>query len=167
MEQDYNQDCSFAKDKNRFRYRAAAIIIENDCVLLASNETVDYFYSIGGAVHLGETAEKAVVREVIEETGVQYEIERLAFVHENFFTDDIGFFNGIDCHEVAFYFLMKQRGTKKLNSNSYCMDGKEFMNWMPISELKNHKIYPIFFAEKLAKLAKQVEHIVTIEDTNE
>ena len=50
--------------------RAAAIIVENDCALFACNETDDYFYSIGGGVHHGETAEDAVLREVFEETGV-------------------------------------------------------------------------------------------------
>lgn len=34
---------------------------------------------------MGETAEDAVKREVLEETGVAYEADRLAFIHENFF----------------------------------------------------------------------------------
>lgn len=77
-------DCDFTKENNRFRYRAAAIIIEDGCVLFAGNEKEDYFYSVGGGVHIGETAEEAVKREVFEETGVTYETERLAFIHENF-----------------------------------------------------------------------------------
>lgn len=39
---------------------------------------------------MGETAEDAVRREVREETGVDYEIERLAVVHENFFDNTRG-----------------------------------------------------------------------------
>ena len=31
-------DCGFTKENNWFRYRAAAIIVENDCVLFAGNE---------------------------------------------------------------------------------------------------------------------------------
>ena len=57
-------DCGFTKENNWFRYRAAEIIIENDCVLFASNEKDDYLYSIGGGVHMGETAQDAVLREV-------------------------------------------------------------------------------------------------------
>ncbi|HAG43793.1 MAG TPA: NUDIX hydrolase, partial [Clostridium sp.] len=30
-------DCGFTKENGRFRYRAAAIIIENGCVLFAKN----------------------------------------------------------------------------------------------------------------------------------
>ena len=57
-------DCGFTKENRWFRYRAAAIIVENDCALFACNETDDYFYSIGGGVHHGETAEAAVRRDV-------------------------------------------------------------------------------------------------------
>ena len=33
---------------------------------------------------MGETSGQAVKREVLEETGVPYEIDRLAVIHENF-----------------------------------------------------------------------------------
>lgn len=35
-------DCGFTKGNNWFRYRAAAIIIENGCVLFAGNELDKY-----------------------------------------------------------------------------------------------------------------------------
>ena len=54
------KDCGFQSKNKRFRYRAAAIIVENDCVLFAGNEINDYYYSIGGGVHIGETAEEAI-----------------------------------------------------------------------------------------------------------
>ena len=64
------KDCCFTQEKDWFRYRAAAIIIEDGCVLLVGNEKEDYLYSVGGGVHMGETAEQAVAREVYEETGL-------------------------------------------------------------------------------------------------
>ena len=85
-------DCGFTKENNWFRYRAAAIIIESDCVLFVGNKNEDYLYSVGGGVHMGETAEDAVRREVFEETGVHYEIDRLVIIHENFFNLSL-FFN--------------------------------------------------------------------------
>ncbi len=54
---------------------------------------------------------------------------------------------------------------KTLNSNSICAEGKEYMNWIPISELKNHKVYPTFFADKLKDIPDQIVHIVTKELT--
>ncbi len=76
--------------------------MENGCVLFAGNELEDYYYSIGGGVHHGETAEDAVKREVLEETGVPYEIDRLAVIHENFFTQSSGTLKGLNCHEISF-----------------------------------------------------------------
>lgn len=156
------KDCSFRSEDHYFRYRAAAIIIENGCVLMAGNEASDYYYSVGGGVHLGETAEEAVVREVLEETGIRYEIGRLAFIHECFFDGD-GSATGLHCHEVAFYFLMKPRGSQKLDSDSVCSEGREFMHWIPLDELEKHKAFPVFFAEKLQNIPMYVEHIVTVE----
>ena len=43
---EYN--CGFTKDNKWFRYRAAAIIIEESCVLFAGNEIDDYYYLFGG-----------------------------------------------------------------------------------------------------------------------
>ncbi|WP_425449311.1 NUDIX hydrolase [Dethiothermospora halolimnae] len=157
-----NIDCGFTKENGWFRYRAAAIIIEDDCVLFAKNEIDDYYYSIGGGVHIGEKAEDAVRREVLEETGIPYEIERLAFTHENFFNGS-GSLDGYKCHEIAFYFLMKSRGTKKLNSNSYSAGTREHMHWLPINQLENYKAFPAFFKDKIKSIEDKVEHIVTYE----
>ena len=94
------EDCGFTKENKWFRYRAAAIIIEEGYVLFAGNEIDDYYYSIGGGVHMGETSEQAVKREVLEETGVPYEIDRLAVIHENFFDENQGTLKGMDCQSL-------------------------------------------------------------------
>ncbi len=156
-------DCCFNKENNRFRYRAAAIIIEDDCVLFAGNEKEDYFYSIGGGVHMGETAEAAVLREVYEETGVHYEIDYLGVIHENFFRENSGTLQGLNYHEVSFYFMMKPRGTKELRSNSYTMGVKEEMHWIPIKELDKYKAFPSFLKDYLSEEHQGIEHIVTDE----
>lgn len=156
------KDCCFTNGIDWFRYRAAAIIIENGEVLMATNEKCDYYYSVGGGVHMGETAEEAVIREVYEETGILYEIDRLAYIHENFFDGD-GMLEGFHCHEIALYYLMKPRGTQILNSNSYCPEGKEYMKWLSIDELDHLQVYPLFFKEKLQNIKNCVEHIVTVQ----
>ena len=156
-------DCGFTKEQKWFRYRAGAIIIEDGCVLFAGNQNENYLYSIGGGVHMGETAEEAVKREVFEETGVNYEIDRLAVIHENFFNENSGTLKGLDCHEICFYFLMKPRGTKELNSNSYTFGVREEMHWIPISDLDKYKAFPSFLKEYLSREHSGTEHIVTDE----
>ncbi len=155
-------DCGFTRSENWFRYRAAAIIVEEGQVLFVGNEKEDYLYSVGGGVHMDETAEDAVRREVFEETGLNYEIDRLAVIHENFFSD----FNYPHCHEIAFYFLMKPKGTKpQLKCDSVSSGGvKEYLRWIPIEELGNYKAFPEFMQGYLQTMPEGVVHIVSREN---
>lgn len=156
-------DCGFRRANNRFRFRAAAIIVEDNCVLFAGNDVDDYYYSIGGGVHLGETSEEAVKREVFEETGVEYEVDRLAVIHENFFIGSSDL-KGVDCHEIALYYMMKPKGNKTLNSQSFTKSGvKESMHWIPIVELEKYNAYPSFMKEYLQSDYIGVRYIITDE----
>lgn len=156
-------DCGFTRETKWFRYRAAAIIVEDGCVLLAGNDRDEYFYSVGGGVHVGETAEAAVVREVWEETGVSYAVDRLAVIHENFFSGT-GIIDKLDCHEISFYFLMKPRGNRKVNCQSTTADGvAEHMHWILISDLDKYHAYPVWLKEYLQSPAQGIAHIVTRE----
>lgn len=159
------RNCAFCVGNKWFRYRAAAIIVEDGYVLFAGNEKADYLYSIGGAVHAGETAESAVKREVFEETGVEYEVDRLAVIHENFFYDSFGLNEKLDCHEVAFYYIMKPRGNRELKSESYTMGVRESMHWIPLEKLGEYKAFPSFISEYLQTEHRGIEHIVTDERT--
>ena len=156
-------DCGFTDGDKWFRYRAAAIIVEDGFVLFARNEIDDYFYSIGGAVCVGETSEDAVRREVLEETGVAYEVDYLAVIHENFFNENKGSLRGKNCHEISFYYFMKPRGTKMLNSNSYTLGVKENMYWIPINELEKYKAFPSFMKSYLQTEHTGIQHIITDE----
>ena len=159
-----NEDICFqTKDNRRFRLRAAASIIENAYVLFATNAAESYYYTVGGGVRLGETVEQTVVREVKEETGVDYKIDRLAFVQENFFKRDDGMLKDLECHEITFYFLMKPRGTQQLNSHSKALNNTvdEQMVWLPVDKLAEYEAYPFFFREKLKNIPLYPEHIVT------
>ena len=157
------KNCGFMNGTDWFRYRAAGIIVEDGCVLFAGNEREDYYYSIGGAVHMGETAEEAVLREVFEETGVNYEIDRLAVINENFFNENTGALKGYECHEICLYFLMKPRGTQELNSNSWTFGVREEMVWIPIEKLDEYKVFPSFMKDYLSRDHAGVEHIITDE----
>lgn len=112
---------------------------------------------------MGETAEEAVKREVFEETGVEYEVDHLAVVHENFFIGS-NHLKGIKCHEIAFYYMMKPKGNTNLYSMSYTNDGvRETMHWIPIDELSQYKAYPSFMKDYLQSEHTGIEHIITDE----
>lgn len=159
---DRDDDCRFISDDRYFQVRAGAVIIEDGCVLLAKNDAADYYYSVGGGVKLLEYTEDAVKREVFEETGIEYQIDRLLFIHENFFVDE-AVLKGKTFHEISFYYLMKPQGKKEINKESFCFAGRERMCWIPLENLKNLQVYPEFFKDKLMNLSENVEHIVTDE----
>jgi ADP-ribose pyrophosphatase YjhB (NUDIX family) len=156
-------DLGLQKENMWFRYRAGAIIVEDGCVLLVTNSNEDYYYSVGGGVKWGESSMDAVKREVFEETGVNYEVDRLAVIHENFFGDNSGTLKGLECHEIAHYYLMKPHGTKELNSNSITHGAKEIMTWIPINELHKYKAFPSFLKDYLTGERSGIVHIVTHE----
>ena len=84
------------------------IILKDGKFLMAGNDRDDYLYSVGGRLQFGETAEEAVVREVEEETGRRLEVDRLGFVHENYFYGDVPGVNaGKLVYEVSLFFYMK------------------------------------------------------------
>lgn len=155
-----NKDCRFDVENQRFQFRAGAVIVEENCVLLAKCDAADYYYSVGGAVKLGETAEEAVKREVFEETGIEYEVERLLCVHENFFVDE-SVLKGVTFHEVCFYFLMKSQGKKEINKESFSSSSREYMHWVPIEKLSEVEAFPVFLKDKLLNSSENVLHIIT------
>ena len=87
-----------------FNYRAGAIIIDSDEILMVKNSGSSFYYTVGGRVKLGEASRDVILREAYEETQLNLEIDRLAFIHENFFVSSE---NGQKYHEICFFFLMK------------------------------------------------------------
>ena len=156
------KNCCFEKDKKWFRFRAAGIIIEEGCILMAKNAVDDYYYSIGGGVHMGEDSISAVKREVFEETGIHYEVDRLAFINEAFFMGD-GSLYGKECHVVEFFYLMKPRGTKEINSNSFEFGLPEDMCWLPTDKLDDYKLFPLFYKDKLKQIPEVITHYISKE----
>lgn len=150
------EDISYTNGHQRFRYRAAAIIIEEGAICFMSSPSEDYHYSVGGAVQFGETTEEAVLREVIEETGQQYEIDRLVCFHENFFSNSNGVLRGLDCHEICLYYLMKPKGKQFQGQIE-----DETLHWIPIQELENHRVFPTFIPQILKGLDMGIQHIIT------
>ncbi|MGC3955911.1 MAG: NUDIX domain-containing protein [Propionicimonas sp.] len=157
------RECGFDVDGDWFRYRAGAVILDRGRVLMARNEVDPYHYSIGGGVRHGETAEDAVRREVLEETGVAMEIDRLVFVHQNFFAGSGGL-AGRRCHEVALYFLMRYDSTP-LGGDSTTLDSaREWHEWVELDRYGlDRPAHPSFFATELRSLGDAPKLITTRE----
>lgn len=118
-----NNDLSVQAGNGILNIRVGAIIMQGDKVLMVGNEDSDYFYSVGGRIKFGESAQDAVIREVFEETGVHMQVERLGFVHENFFAGDTASNFGKEIYEISFFFFMKVPENFTPTCNSFTENG--------------------------------------------
>ena len=154
-----NKDMCVACDDGILNIRVGAIIMKDGKILMVGNERANYLYSVGGRIKFGETAEEAIVREVFEETGVKMEIDRLGFVHENYFYGDAPTNRGKLIYEVSFYFYMKVPADFTPVSESFTEDNsKEHLKWVLLDD--DIKMYPEFFRTELKNAADTVKHFV-------
>ena len=147
-------------DDGILNIRVGAIIMKDGKLLMAANKAHDYYYSVGGRIKFGETAEQAVKREVLEETGTDLEIARLGFVHENFFVGDISTNMGKKIYEISFYFYMQVPENFEPVCKSFTEDGeKEYLEWVAVDSDKTY--YPEFLRTELKNITNDVKHFVT------
>lgn len=157
-----NRDMAVQCENGFINIRVGAIILKDGKLLMVGNNRSDYLYSVGGRIKFGETAEQAVIREVFEETGVNMEIDRLGFVHENYFYGDAATNFGKLIYEISFFFYMKVPKNFVLKCDSFTEDdSKEYLTW--ISPNDERTIYPAFFKTELQKTMNGVRHFVTDE----
>ena len=156
------QDICLPVGKGYVNVRVGAIIQKDGKILMVGNGDVDHFYSVGGRIQIGESAEDAVRREVLEETGCALEIDRLGFIHEDFFWGDSPAKLGKLIYEIAFYFYMKTPADFKPCGDSFTEDGNgERLEWIAPDTEKT--IYPRFFRTELKDPVPWVRHILTDE----
>lgn len=157
------KDICFTKENSWFRYRTGAFILKDGKMLFVKSKFGGYFYMIGGGVSLGETSVDCIEREILEETGINAKVERLAVVTENFFKGKGGILEGLDCHTIEFYYLVKVIDDSNVFSKTD--DGEELV-WIPIAEIKNSFFKPSFIPEKIDEIinGKNILHIIEERD---
>ena len=143
--------------------RAGAIIMKDGKILMAGNRKYpEYLYTVGGRLKFGETAEEAIIREVREETGITMEIDRLGFVHENYFHGTAPSKRGKLVYEISFFFYMKVPEDFAPICNKPTEDELgEYLCW--IESDAPIRYYPEFFRTELYHPSQGVKYFVTDE----
>ncbi len=118
----------------------------------------------GGSVKFFEIAQEACVREVFEETGVWFSIDRLGFVQEAYFVcDGVVHFDKL-IYEIAYFFYMNVpddfEPVCKAHSSEFSVS--ENCCWFDLNDLCGGRfnIYPQFFREELLNPSKFVKYIL-------
>jgi ADP-ribose pyrophosphatase YjhB (NUDIX family) len=144
-----------------FHYRVAGVAVDAEHVLLHRTELDDFWSLPGGHVNVGEMAEDALRREMLEEMGVPVAVGRLLWVVENFFHH-----GGAPHHELGLYFLIDLGAGSPLY-DTVAFAGQEGalrveFQWFPRRPdvLLPLPVLPLWLAEGLVTLPETPRHIV-------
>ena len=161
-------DVTFHADGGWFIYRVGAILVRDGRALMAHNDRDHYHYSVGGRVHLGESADDALRREVIEELGAPPASQQLVVINENFFPMDQ---HEGDVHEICLYYVITMPPDWELdNGRESWADGvagdvpmAEWYEWVPLDRFGEMRVYPTWLPAELAHPWVGIRHIITRE----
>lgn len=151
-------DITFTHDNMRFKYRASALIIENDHILLQNFN--DYWTPPGGKVQMLEDSKTALKREVLEELCTDIDVVQCAiFIEQTYHLQERSF------HELGVYYFCH---SKSLWDRGMSIVGNENgedleYRWFPINEIDKINIQPAILKEKLLDENKDFEHIINHE----
>lgn len=150
-------DISFSTAEGAFNFRVAAIIVNNGRLLIMRDEGIPHDYLPGGRVHLHETVEAALQRELREELDVSLPEHRPVFFAESFFD-----FRGMPHHELGVYHLMQAPAELLARGDAFTrIEGDEIhhFRWVPFGELAALDFFPLFLKDRINSLPESPEFL--------
>lgn len=155
-------DIKFWKEEGSFKFRVCGVIKVGDKFLI-NNCDDSWFWSYpGGHVQLGESTETAVKREVLEETKIDCDIEKLLAVVELFFDRE----DGKIFHEIGFYYLLKPKNIVEsvdfvLQENDNGKLRNHQFKWVDMDTLESLDVRPTDL-KKVLRQNLENQHIIHV-----
>ena len=157
---DVGMDISFKTAEGRFNYRVAGLIIENNKLLIVTDDQSPYYYLPGGRVLMNELSEEAIIREIGEELNIRVKVKRMLWFNENFFCDE---HYDEKFHEICLYYLLDIADNNLQREDEFVVTEKErkfTFFWKDINEIKNLDLRPSFIRNDILYLPQSIVHKV-------
>jgi 8-oxo-dGTP pyrophosphatase MutT (NUDIX family) len=128
---------------------ARAVIVRNDQILLCKSKKHqnNFFFLPGGHVDPGEGAQESVVRELLEESGQEFEVKRFLGCLEYQFDKESG--NNC-CHDhelnLVFQLVSKHKPVPVVSQESHIE-----LKWVSFDDLRTIDLRPDTFVDLLEK----------------
>lgn len=155
-----DKDWIFATEEYICDLRTVAVLVKGDKLLVQRDRDGEEYALPGGHVKIGETLEAGLIRETMEEMGVEIRCKRLLWSEECFWE-----WKGRQAHNIAFYFEIEVCDGYDIPDNGEFVSQKDncdvVIGWMPLDKLKDIVIYPEFLKEEIYHLDGPVKHFVS------
>jgi 8-oxo-dGTP pyrophosphatase MutT (NUDIX family) len=150
----------YRNETGHFLYRVAGVATLGEKVLVHYFEDEpDMFVLPGGRVEMGETAEEAVAREMLEELGCAVRVDRLLWVVDNHFVH-----RGEVHHELGLYFAITIPEDSQQASGEPWVAEEEngqklFFHWHPLDRLGELNLKPSCLIQLLLELPEHTQYV--------
>ena len=151
-------DIVFKDRENVFNYRVVAVWLEEGHVLL-HKEADDTHWSLpGGRVAMGEESISSLKREMLEELGVEVNINNLLLINENFFS-----LKSLDFHEIGLYYeVITETNPLFKKGPFHGLEGERLVyQWFPIKEIIDLELYPLDIKEVILNKPEVTQHLIS------
>ncbi len=130
-----------------------ALIFKEDHLLMTQWRNDGVIFGIGGRVDFGESVVDAVRREAREETGVEVNLNKLLYFHEQTFVTK----RGVHYHEVGWYFWVEpKQEICRLDETIRNPDHADLIiRYFRVDDLPGHEVWPKFLPQYLPADFKQ------------
>lgn len=138
-----------------------AIIIKNGKILLTLNNNGDGdFYCLpGGGQEHSETVHESLMRECVEETGVQIKIGELIYVRDYIAGNHEFALSDSNAHQVELMFLCEIINEDNLGKIEVPDNWQTGVEWVEISRLNEIIIYPSALKKLIPNIGKEKQSI--------
>lgn len=155
-----NKDWIFTTEEYTCDLRVVAVLVKDNKILVQRDRDGNEYALPGGHVKIGETLEAGLIRETMEEMGVQIECKKLLWSEECFWE-----WSGRQAHNISFYYLIELCAGYEIPDTGEFVSQKDNCNvvigWMPIEQIQNVTIYPEFLKEEIYHLDGPMKHFIS------